>query len=428
MRSGLAEPRLRPAALVRLAGILAVVLGALSALSGCSHDVSIAPPTASPDTSSARAAAAQKTLTALSTAIADRDTSAARALAAPGATPLLSALVANARSLGVRGLQLHFVDSDLGALDDQERARYGDGAWVGAVQLEYSVPHWDTGTTRMETAFTFVTGSGPTTRIAAVGGHGDRSPLWMRGPVTVLARGRALVVDAGSQDPRRYAALAAHAVADVNRVLPRWRGRLVLEIPRDEQELDSVLDADRATYANIAAVTTTVDGSLTRGSPVHVFLNPRVFGTLKAKGSQVVVSHETTHVATDASFSSMPTWLLEGFADYVALAHAGVPVQVAARQILTRIRKDGLPTHLPTTAELNPEANGLGATYEEAWLACRYLGQQYGEQKLVAFYDEVDGGARPGAAFRSVLGTTEKEFVAGWRADLRVLAGARVAG
>jgi len=141
-----------------------------------------------------------------------------------------------------------------------------------------------------------------------------------------------------------------------------------------------------------------------------------------------VLSHETTHVATGASFTSMPTWLLEGFADYVALAHAGVPVQVAAGQILPRIRKHGLPTHLPTRAELDPRANGLGATYEEAWLACRYLAQAYGERKLVAFYDDVDGGASLRSAFRSVLGTTEQAFVAGWRHDLRGLAGAGVAG
>ena len=42
------------------------------------------------------------------------------------------------------------------------------------------------------------------------------------------------------------------------------------------------------------------------------------------------MSHESTHVATDAPFATMPTWLLEGFADFVALDHAGVPVEKAA--------------------------------------------------------------------------------------------------
>ncbi|MET0997257.1 MAG: hypothetical protein ABWX73_00960, partial [Marmoricola sp.] len=130
-----------------------------------------------------------------------------------------------------------------------------------------------------------------------------------------------------------------------------------------------------------------------------------------------------THVATDATFTSMPTWLLEGFADFVALDGAGVPVEVAAGQILTRIRKNGLPRRLPTSADLDPTATGLGATYEEAWLACRFLAEEYGADRLVTFYRKVGGGASVEEAFRSELGTTQPRFVAQWRADLARLAG-----
>ena len=426
MRCDLADPHRRPAARAWLAGALCAVLGA-AGLTACSHDVSIRPPSATPDSSSARAAEAQQTLTALSRAVSDGDPSAAERLAAPGSRDLLDAIIANAQALGVTRLDLQFVDSAPGALDDAALRKYGDQAFVGAVQIDYRIPVWDTGNTHMETAFVFVP-DGTRLTIAAVGGHSDRSPLWLRGPVQVVRWGRALVIDAGHRSPQAYAALGAQAVRDVNRVLPSWRGRLVVEVPDSEQELDSILNADARTYANIAAVTTTVDGSLVPGSPVHVFLNPRVFDTLKTRGSQVVLSHETTHVATNASFASMPVWLLEGFADYVALAHAHVPVQVAAAQILARIRRHGLPTHLPTEAELNPTANGLGATYEEAWLACRSLGLHFGQARLVAFYRAVDRGTKQDAAFRSVLGTSETAFVATWRRDLRRLAGGRVAG
>jgi hypothetical protein len=159
------------------------------------------------------------------------------------------------------------------------------------------------------------------------------------------------------------------------------------------------------------------------GTPVHVFLNPRVFDTLGPRGAQVVLSHETTHVATGAAFADLPTWLLEGFADYVALAHAGIPVSTAASQILARIRKSGPPDHLPTAAELDPTATGLGATYEEAWLATRFIAQEYGEAKLVEFYRKVGAGEKVEQAFRRNLGTSETAFVAKWRADLRDLAG-----
>jgi hypothetical protein len=210
---------------------------------------------------------------------------------------------------------------------------------------------------------------------------------------------------------------------DVGKVLPGWHGRLVVEVPESEDELDRALAVPQEQYANIAAVTTTVDGSLVPGSPVHVFLNPRVFDALGPRGAQVVLSHETTHVATDATFADLPTWLLEGFADYVALAHAHIPVDTAASQILDRIRKDGPPDHLPTAAELDPTATGLGATYEEAWLTTRFIAQEYGERRLVRFYQKVSDGEDVSEAFRRILGTTEAAFVKRWRADLRDLAG-----
>ena len=206
-------------------------------------------------------------------------------------------------------------------------------------------------------------------------------------------------------------------------MLPDWKGRLVVEVPESSEELDAVLQPEPGEYDNIAAVTTTADGSLATGAPVRVFVNPVVFGRLKERGAQVVMSHETTHVATEATFASMPTWLLEGFADFVALDDAGVPVDLAARQILARIRKEGLPDGLPTSSDLDPTANELGATYEEAWLACRFLAQEYGARAMVRFYRTVNDGSSTQQVFRSVLGTSQQEFVSRWRDDLARLAG-----
>jgi hypothetical protein len=206
-------------------------------------------------------------------------------------------------------------------------------------------------------------------------------------------------------------------------VLPSWRGNLILEVPQDEPQLDSVLNADAATYADIAGVTTTADGAQAPRSPIHVFLNPAVFGTLKPRGAQVVLTHETTHVATRAPLTSMPTWLSEGFADYVALDHAGVPLRTAAHQIITRVRSHGLPKDLPSSTDLAPTATGLGATYEEAWTVCRYLGDTYGEAALVGFYADVAGGTPLARAFGSRFGVDRTQVVTGWRSWLARLAG-----
>jgi len=388
--------------------------------SGCSRDESVTPPRPAHDSTSARDGAAEQILPRLVHALEARSSADAARLGSASGRPALEAMAANAAKLDLRDISMRFVD-DQGELDAADRGRYGDRAWPGTVELTYRIAGWDDQPTRLETRFVFVTGSGGA-QIAGVGGGDGRTPLWTAGPVTTLSAGRALVITTGGEG-QRYLALAEQALVDVAKVLPGWQGKLVVEGPASQDQLDQALAAPQQQYANIAAVTTTVDGSLVPGSPVHVFLNPQVFDPLGPRGAQVVVSHESTHVATDATFADVPTWLLEGFADYVALAHAGIPVTTAAAQILARMRKSGPPDHLPTAAELDPTANGLGATYEEAWLATRFIAREYGEDHLVTFYRKVSGGEPIDEAFHKVLGTSQDGFVAKWRADLRDLIG-----
>jgi hypothetical protein len=397
-----------------------LLVAAVLVLSGCSGDETVDPPRPPGDTSDVRASAAQHTLTGLVDALESRSASQAAALGTSNAREALDTLVSNADTLDLRDLSMRFVD-DQSVLDAADQQRFSAEAWAGTVELAYRIEGWDAQPTRLETRFVFVTKAGRA-QIAGVGGGDSRTPLWVAGPVTATVAGRAMVITSGAGG-ERYLGLAKQALVDVGKVLPDWDGRLVIEAPATDGQLDQALAAAPERYANIAAVTTTVDGSLVPGSPVHVFLNPRVFDDLGPRGAQVVVSHETTHVATGATFVQMPTWLLEGFADYVALAHAGIPVSTAAAQILERIRKQGVPDHLPTTGELDPTAPGLGATYEEAWLATRFIGREYGEDRLVAFYRAVSDGEAITDAFRTRLGTTEAAFVRRWRADLLDLAG-----
>jgi hypothetical protein len=156
---------------------------------------------------------------------------------------------------------------------------------------------------------------------------------------------------------------------------------------------------------------------------VHIFVNPAVFGPLGPRGAQVVMSHEATHVATGAAVSSMPTWLLEGFADYVALDHVDLPVSLAASQALARVRADGPPARLPGPHEFDPHSAVLGASYESAWLACRLIGEKYGEARLVAFYRAADREGSTAAAFGRLLHTDQPSFTQTWRRYLRRLAG-----
>jgi hypothetical protein len=352
----------------------------------------------------------------------------AQELAAPGARELLGWVHDNAAALRIGDLAMRYVDEGA-ALGAEERAQLGPDAWRATVRLEYRYEGLDQAPARLQTSVVLVPDPDPaedplggTGRIVSFGGAGERSPLWLADRLAVVRTRSSLVAVAGAE-PGRYSGLVTRAVRQVRRTLPAWDGPLLVEVPESEEQLEAAVMSEPGQYDNIAAVTTTADGSLAPGAPVRVLVNPEVYGKLDRRSAQVVMSHEATHVATGATFTAMPTWLLEGFADFVALDDGGVPLEVAAGQILARIRKDGVPRGLPTSADLEPTATGLGATYEEAWLACRLLAQEYGAGGLVRFYSKVSRGASVQAAFHSELGTTRQGFVAQWRTHLAGLAG-----
>ena len=112
------------------------------------------------------------------------------------------------------------------------------------------------------------------------------------------------------------------------------------------------------TYDSIAAVTATADGSARRNAPVHVYVNPEVTAGLRRAGAQVVMSHELVHVATDAATSPVEPWLLEGFADYVALRDVALPDATTLGRAIELVRRDGPPDQLPGPAEFDTRAAG----------------------------------------------------------------------
>lgn len=376
--------------------------------------------TADPDRSAAPTVApalAARTLHRLEDAVVARDPGAAAALAADddiATARLLSALVENARALHVRDFTLRYVD-ETGAVSS-------DGAWRAAVDATWQFTGFDRAPARAEVRFGFAQ-DGDRTVLVSIGGGDRRTPLWMTGPLQVRRTATTLVLATTAAEADRYAARAVAAVPVVRRVLNDWRPRLVVEVPGSVGALNLALAADPGTYDNIAAVTTSVDGTLAPDSPVHVFVNPEVFDRLRAAGAQVVMSHEATHVAADAARSVMPLWLLEGFADYVALRDVDLPITTTAGQIIAQVRRDGPPRALPGAAEFDTTTSHLGAAYESAWLVCRVLVERGGEPALVQLYREVDGGESLDAALDSQFHWTERQLTQAWQDRLADLAG-----
>lgn len=372
------------------------------------------------DTTAGLSETAQRALDHLVRALKTGSRAQTVAVAAPSEGQLLGWIHHNAAALRIRGLSMRYL-GDGAPVSVGEHSVLGPRAWRGEVQVGYRYDGLDQGPAHVRTSAVFV----PTAHgawIASFGAPGDRAPLWLVDRLSVVRTPVSLLAVAGGP-PGRYPALVSRALRQVQQVLPTWRGPLLVEVPRTRAQLDAALQAQPGQYDGIAAVTTTADGSLDPEAPVRVYVNPRVVIGLEDRSAQIVITHEAVHVATGAALTSTPTWLREGFADFVALDRAGVPLRLAAGQILPRIRRHGLPPGLPTRHDLETAASGLGAAYEEAWLACRFLAQEYGVKRLTLFYDIVSGGASTQDTFGSVLHTTQAAFVARWRRDLSRLAG-----
>ncbi len=368
-----------------------------------------------PDPDSTVTTTAPRTVRALGAAWQQGDASAARALASPdvpGAADRLAAVATHARELGLTAVSLRLVE-DLG------RPGAG-GRWSVAADLTWQVPG-DDQPARHEVTLDLVPRGGEVL-VAGLGGSG-REPTWWAEDLAVRRAGRVTVMSA-----RGWAAADAlldrtrAAVRVVQRSLPQWSGRAVVEEPADEASLARALDAPADSYAGIAAVTAPVDGSLAPGAPVHVLVNPQVRARLAGRGVDVVMAHELTHLATSATTGQQPMWLLEGFADWVALRDAALPVRTVAGRLLDRVRSTGVPEQLPTADDFAGSGQDLEATYESAWLACVVLAEQVGPEALVQVYEETGRGIEVGRVLRR-HGTSLGAVTGAWQGRLRDLVG-----
>ncbi|MFH9085915.1 hypothetical protein [Streptomyces sp. NPDC017673] len=249
--------------------------------------------------------------------------------------------------------------------------------------------------------------------------------LWDQGAVTAVRGAHSLVLGAGGSaaDLRPYARLADRAVPAVSGAWGRdWSRRIVVLVPPSLEGMAALLGSPAADYRGIAAVTTGEAGGSGRSPADRVLVNPEAYAVLGDAGKQVVLTHETTHVATRAdTTAATPLWLSEGYADWIGYLGTGrTPAEIAPE--LSRAVQDGeVPDALPGDGDFafTREPTRLAQAYEGGWLACRMIAERWGTDRLAAFYRAVGAhGKRSGAvrqALEKVLGTTPEEFTARWR-------------
>lgn len=253
--------------------------------------------------------------------------------------------------------------------------------------------------------------------------------LWDQGTVTAVPGAHSLVLGAGqpAADLRAYARMADQAVPAVTREWGTdWTRRVVVLVPKSLQGMAGLLGSPAANYRGIAAVTTGEAGGAGRTPADRVVINPDAYAVLGAMGKQVVLTHETTHVATRTrTTAATPLWLSEGYADWIGYRGTDRTPTQAAPELARAVRDGHVPAALPTDKDFGftSDPTELARAYESGWLACRMIADQWGAARLAAFYRGVGGHPqRSGAvenALKQVLGITPESFTTRWQTYVR---------
>lgn len=319
----------------------------------------------------------------------------------------------NITALGATGISMRFITG-------------GDSGTVaaGSTQAKVAVswrPGPASGLVQVETQESMVTFAldrlkGQTFAVRDVQRDSGVVPLWLAGKLDVVRSPGATVISIdGGNASQPIADESDKAHAAVSKVVTSATERLVVVSPHTQSQAAELVDQTTDQIAQIAAVTTTLDGSDSPKAATMILLNPMVFNTMDARAAQVVMSHEATHMMTNAVTSNLETWVSEGFADYVALHDDKAPLSVSAGQILRSVKLGGAPAHLPTTSEFGSTQHGLGATYESAWMIYRMLGATYGDPAVLMFYNAALHGETTAKAAKTAFGLSIADITNEWR-------------
>lgn len=323
------------------------------------------------------------------------------------------------------------------------RAAHYRGArtWSPEVLLRYRLAGFDLETTTDEIYPTFVERSGrwylgADSDVADQGLRTQRGP-WDFGSLRVVRSASALVIFHPGAER-----LARQVAAEVARDIPRidavwkepWAHRAVVVIPKTQAELEDLVaeeDLDQIAAVATAESSRNADGSTDGPVGDRVLVNPVNFSKLGPLGRRVVLTHELTHVATRAyTTQGLPSWLVEGFADYVGYLGSGVPVKVAASELADELAAGKTPRELPGDDDFDARSPRLAQAYEQSWLAARLIADRVGPTGLAALYVAVgeqvgkstsDSDLVVSAALKATLRLDLAGFTSTWRRYVRHL-------
>lgn len=303
--------------------------------------------------------------------------------------------------------------------------------WAGDVALRYRLDGGDPAPALRRRHLTFVLRSGRWYVEGDDPGLRTQRDLWDEGPVVTARRPGVLVLGHPSS-AALLADLAREAEQAVSRVTglwgPGWSRRVLVVVPSSQAELARLVPGAGALDQVAALATADLEPPVTGdqlGRPVgdRVLVNPPVFARLGTLGRRVVLAHEVTHVASRAaSGASVPTWLVEGLADWIGYSGLDVPLSVSARELQADVRAGRLPDHLPTDAAYDGSDPRLAQTYEQSWRAVSLIASRYGAAALLRLYRDLGHDGRAGALDRVLhrdLALSLADLTQAWRQQLQ---------
>ncbi|MER5477978.1 hypothetical protein ABT026_13535 [Streptomyces sp. NPDC002734] len=243
---------------------------------------------------------------------------------------------------------------------------------------------------------------------------GEPEQLWDQGAALRTAvTARTLVVASGPADPGAWTG-PGDAAARAVRAAWDTGVRPVIVVPDSTDAMARLLGAPTGTYRDTAAVTTP-------GEAPRVVVNPEAWQALGEEARQVVLTHETAHVALRARTTPRtPMWLSEGCADWTAYRTSRQDPARTAPALARAVRDGDVPRRLPADGDFafGGDAGTVGRAYEGAWLACRLVADRWGDEAVRDLY-EAAGTDGEEAALRRVLDVDRDGFTALWRDALR---------
>ena len=196
-------------------------------------------------------------------------------------------------------------------VSDDRAEVLGDGAFAAEVQLSWAMP--GDRTPSDQTVWLSVVVEDGQARWAGTADGPDQArptPLWWLEPVVLGRSDHATVVAGASVDLDRAVATAEDAATEIAARLnfpsgpgADWNGRVVLIMPSNTSLLEQTMGVGRGARSDLAAITWP-DGSQLRQAPMRIIVNPSD-GSRSELATELVLTHETVHVATRSPTSAV---------------------------------------------------------------------------------------------------------------------------